>query len=473
MTVTIDTWLSIATWLVPLARLVVASIAIVHVLLFKLNSRAAVAWIALVLIFPLSGSLIYWLLGINRLSNDDDEITGRPSVPLNSDKAAESTARFAPVGSVGRQVTGDTPLMGNRIELLQDGEQAFPAMLDAIGRAKTEVLLTTYIFERDDIGAKFISAMLAAQKRGVQVCVLLDDVGRRHNWPTILPKLKQADIETRCFNKLRLLPPNLGINLRNHRKMLIVDQHICFAGGMNIGARHLTSRPSPDQASDLCFQFMGPILESMREVFERDWVRSGGGKLIRLPVTEQSSVGKSACRLIVDGPDEELDKLTLTILGIISTAQERIMLITPYFLPNARIVGALQAAALRGVEVNVIIPSHCNWPMVRWALNHRVIQLLKVGVNVLEQPLPFVHSKCLLVDDDYALVGSANIDERSLRLNFELGVEIFDASFCLELGDYANHCLHRAKLVDPSEVELRSTVVRLRDSVASLFEPYL
>lgn len=433
------------------------------------------------MIFPLLGALIYWLLGINRFSPSYPDIPeyGSRFVGGNDvdEDIQESTQESTPVELVGERVTQNAILSGNQIELLQDGEQAFPSMLKAIAGAKHEVLLTTYIFERDEVGHDFVTAMLAAKERGVQVCVLLDDVGRRHNLPTILPMLHEAQIDTRCFNPLRLFPPNLGINLRNHRKMVIVDQAMSFAGGMNIGSRHLISRLSKEQTSDICFKFEGPVVLAMRELFHRDWYLSGGSKLDMLPapadLSDGDGDGDSRCRLIADGPDNELDKLTLSIIGVLSSAQQRILLITPYFLPNARIVGALQAAALRGVDVTIIIPSRCNWPMVRWAMDHRILQLLNVGVKLVEQPPPFAHSKCLLVDDAYALVGSANLDERSLRLNFELGIEIFDSRFCEELAVYAKQCMRDADYVEARRIENRSTLVRFRDALASLFEPYL
>lgn len=471
----IEAWPEIVDELLPIARLVVTAVASIHILLFKSNSRSVVAWIALVMIFPLLGASLYWLLGINRHSSSSVYVPASSGESENTGVSEKNSLAkdCSAIEVVGQRVTQKSILAGNQIELLQDGEQAFPLMLKAIAEAKHEVLLTTYIFERDEVGRDFVSAMLEAKNRGVQVCVLLDDVGRRHSLPTILPMLRKAGIDTRSFNPLRLFPPNLGINLRNHRKMVVVDQVVSFAGGMNIGARHLTGRLSKEQARDICFKFEGPMVLAMRELFHHDWCQSGGANLDMPPAAQQPGHGQSRCRLIADGPDDELNRLTLTIIGVLSSAQRRVVVITPYFLPNARIVGALQAAALRGVDVNIVIPSRCNWPVVRWAMNHRIQQLLEVGVKLTEQPPPFVHSKCLLVDDAYALVGSANIDERSLRLNFELGVEIFDPRFCQELGRYAETCLRDAIEVEADRIEKRGSFARFRDALASLFEPYL
>ena len=184
-------------------------------------------------------------------------------------------------------------------------------------------------------------------------------------------------------------------------------------------------------------------------------------------------IGTLATRVITDGPDERLDHLALLIAGVVSVANRRIVIITPYFLPDSRLIGALQSAVLRGVSVTIIIPADCNWPMVRWALNHGLWQLLTVGVVVLEQPAPFAHAKCVLIDEDYALIGSANIDARSLRLNYELGVEVIGKDLNSRLSSYASKLIDRSTEVTAEWVASRSLPVRLRDAVAGLFGPYL
>jgi cardiolipin synthase len=306
--------------------------------------------------------------------------------------------------------------------------------------------------------------------------VLLDDFGRRSSFPSVLGKLRRAGLEVRVFMPLRGLLPGISINLRNHRKLLVVDGRVAFAGGMNIGDRQLVTGGSQRRAQDLHFMVLGPVVAQLSALFATDWHRSGGAAWLpmRMAPPPGTPPGRSACRIVADGPDEQIDQLALTIEGVISCAQSRVVIVTPYFLLEHRLAGALQSAALRGVAVTVLIPARCNWPFVRWALNHQVYELLNTGVRVMERPGLFAHSKCMIVDDSYALIGSHNLDARSLRLNFEMGMEIFDAEFVDQaMAHIEAHALSHAVPVTVEQIASRRVPVRIRDALAALFAPYL
>jgi len=452
-------------------HVVVATAAGVHVLLYKRNSRAALGWLGLVIVFPLAGPLLYALFGINRVRRKALRIAGD-----GPPGAAEPALRVFPprgtaFGRPGLAVTGKAPSPGNRVRTFHDGEQAYPAMLGEIGRARREVLLSTYIFDNDDTGLRFIGALQAARDRGCSIAVLVDDVGIRYSFPTIIRELKRARLPYRRFMPLRLIPPSLSINLRTHRKLLIVDRSVAFTGGMNIGDRQLIEGPSPHRASDLHFSFQGPLVKSLAELFADDWKFARGDELQDWPLP--APVGDVPCRLIRDGPDDSLDSLMLVIMGVVGAARERVWIMSPYFLPDRQMLGCLQAAALAGVDVRVVIPEKNNWPLVQWALQHNMDEMLSAGIHILMRPPPFAHSKCILVDQDYALVGTGNMDQRSLRLNFELGVEVFDADFNLALADHfaevAQHCIPYTT----ERLAARSTLARIRDGASALFSPYL
>jgi len=317
----------------------------------------------------------------------------------------------------------------------------------------------------------------------VRVCVLLDDAGRRYSFPSVVGLLAREGLEHRLFMPFRLFPPRFSINMRNHKKLLLIDREIAFVGGMNIGDRQLVNGPGKHKTADLHFRLTGNVLEHLRSLYRRDWLLSGGedpGKQPELPELKESKLdqpvaqsGSSMVRIVPDGPDEQLHHLAQLIAGVVSAAATRVVVITPYFLPNPLLVGALQSAALRGVSVTVIIPHVSNWPIVRWALNHGLRELLSVGVKVFEQAAPFAHTKCLLIDERYALLGSANIDARSLRLNYEIGVEVVDQRLVAELDQYVVSVLERSNPVTQELVSSRSFVVRIRDAIAGLLAPYL
>jgi cardiolipin synthase len=454
----------------------VTVVSVVHILLYKRDSRAALGWLGLVVLFPIAGSLLYLLFGINRVQR----------------KAQRRSLRVAPEGgwrregllpvggdalrNVGYGITGAGLRPGNAVRCLYNGEQAFPVMLDAIADARRELLLSTYIFDNDTTGRRFTAALAAARDRGVDVRVLVDDFGIRYSLPTIVRELKRQRLEFRRFMPLRLLPPSLSINLRTHRKLLVADRARCFAGGMNIGDRQLAEGASRLRASDLHFLFEGPIVQDFAQLFAEDWAFAGGGALpATLPATPAGMLpsGTAEARVISDGPDETLDSLSLLVMGALSAARQRVWIMTPYFLPDRALSACLQGAALSGIDVRVMLPAKSNWPVVQWALQHNLAELLDMGVRILHRPPPFAHSKCILFDHDYVLVGSMNLDPRSLRLNFELGVEIFDPALNRELSEHFGTLEPHCQRFTLAQLNARPVPVRLRDAAAALFAPYL
>lgn len=452
--------------------LVVAVLAAGHVLLHKRNSRAAFGWVGLILVFPLAGALLYALFGINRVQRKARRIASGDLGEAEREDLAAPRARGARLSHAGYNVTGTPLVPDNRVQPYFDGEQAYPAMLAAVDRARREVLVSSYIFDNDATGRRFAERFAAARDRGCEVRILADDVGIRYSLPTIVRELKARRLDFRRFMPLRLLPPSFSINLRTHRKLLIIDRRSAFAGGMNIGDRQLAEGSSPHRASDLHFGFEGPLVRDCVQLFAEDWRYAGGDDLPDWSAPP-GDPGGARCRLVPDGPDENLDALMLVIMGVVSAARHRVWIMTPYFLPDRQMLGCLQAAALVGVDVQVMIPARNNWPVVQWALQHNMAELLDAGVNILLRPAPFAHSKCMIVDDGYCLVGSGNLDPRSLRLNFELGIEIFDQRLNRELAAHFSALSTRCEAYSRQRLEARSLPAKLRDGAAALFSPYL
>jgi cardiolipin synthase len=452
--------------------LVVAAAAAVHVLLNKRNSRSAFGWLGLIIVFPIAGALLYALFGINRVQRKAQRVSreGEPGEWRSylGDRAPSEADLELP----GFGVTGQKSAGGHSVRTFYDGEEAYPAMLEAIDGASREVLLSTYIFDNDITGLQFADGLARARERGCKVFIIVDDVGIRYSLPTIIRELKSRKLAFRRFMPLKLIPPSFSINLRTHRKLLIVDRERCFAGGMNIGDRQLARGPSPHRASDLHFGFRGPLVQSFVHLFDEDWRFSRGAGL-ETWAAEHTGEGSASCRLVSDGPDETLDSLMLVIMGAISSARRRVWIMTPYFLPERKMMGCLQAAALSGVDIRIMIPEKNNWPLVQWALQHNMTELLDVGVRIMQRPPPFAHSKCMIVDDDYVMVGSSNLDPRSLRLNFELGVEVFDTLLNRELSRHFSEIEKDCKNITRKRLADRGYAARLRDGAAALFSPYL
>lgn len=472
--------------LLLLLEVMLAALAVGHALLHKRDSRAALGWVAVSVIFPFFGPLFYFLFGINRVRTRAQRLDLRAQwrfdaphfepppedAPTLDDLPVPEALRA--MARVSNTVTGVPLVGGNHLEMLVDGEQAYPAMFEAIDGARRRILLTTYIFETNRTGRRFVAALAAARERGVDVRVIVDGVGELYAWPRAGRLLQDRGVPVARFIPPRLYPPALHINLRNHRKVLAVDGRVGFIGGMNLGDRHLLAGPKRRRrpVRDVHFKVLGPVIQQLEQCFFEDWRFCAGERLDLSPPGNPLTPGV-LCRAIVDGPNEDLDKLSAILGGAVGAAQHRIALMTPYFLPPRGLIAALQTAALRGVRVDVVLPIRSNLFYVDWATRNMLWEMLDWGVRVYWQPLPFAHSKLFVVDGAYAQVGSANVDPRSLRLNFELNLEIFDPGVAGGIEDFIDETIARSERVSQERLDRRPFPVKLRDAAAWLFSPYL
>ena len=441
-----------------------------HALLNKTEPRAAQVWLIICLFVPIAGAALYYAIGINRIQTRARRLHEPRRITGHADRLSRAAlTRHGPYLVIGNRV-GDMPAReGNHAQMLFNGDEAYPEMLKAIEQAHERVLLSTYIFDNDTVGREFVQALARAKARGVEVRVLVDAIGELYSWPRISRELARAGVEHRRFLPPRWLPPFGYVNLRTHRKLLIVDRDMAFCGGMNIGLRHGSPGNAVRQVDDMHFCLRGPVAVDLQRVFLDDWRFAAREQL---PLLDGgTSAGGMLCRAVADGPNEDLDKLLFIIHGAIASARESVLIMTPYFLPERDLIMALQTAALRGVEVAVVVPERSNLPYVDWAMQHLLPALVSRGVRVFRRE-PFSHAKLLTVDGRYALIGSANLDPRSLRLNFEVGVEVFDESFARSM-----EVVIRADMVGREEtlssLRARGRLRRLRDAAMALFTPYL
>lgn len=453
-----------------------------HALLTRTNPNSALGWVGVCLLFPPFGAGLYFLFGLNRvhgrarrLDRESQHGLGAhrpgPDTELGDYQALVSPARLG-LATAGDRL-GPWPIEpGNEMTLFDNGDAAFDAMLAAIDEAESFVYLTTYIFKSDVLGRRFIQSLSNAGRRGVDVRVLIDGVGVLYGWPRSRPvaHLRAAGVTVRCFLPPRLWPPSLQLNLRNHRKILVADGTRAFAGGMNIDNAHRFH--GGHGISDVHFGLTGPVVGQIEAVFLDDWafVTGVSSDPAALPSAEG---GASACRAVENGPTRDPGRLSTLIQCAIANAEYRVVIASPYFLPDEPLMGALESAALRGVEVSVILPSKNNLKYVDWASLHGLGSLLARGVRVFRRPAPFAHTKLLVVDDDYALVGSPNIDPRSLRLNFEFAVEIYDPGAVATIIDYVEKNIALSTRYTLADDRARNLFVRLRDGCCWLLSPYL
>lgn len=463
---------------------VVQFVASAHVIIRKRDVRAATGWVGLIWLVPGIGVLLYAVFGLNRIRRRATALhRDRRRLPLSTPSATAIarlgtertvTPALAPLARLAESLSGRPLLTGNRVRVLQNGDEAYPAMLEAIEGAQRSIALATYIFGDDRAGRRFVDALARAAARGVQVRVLIDGVGVRYTWPPVHRTLRRAGVRTELFlNRIR----EAGLaffNLRNHRKVLTVDGRIAFTGGINIQARNVHADRPRRAVRDLHFQLEGPIVGQLQEAFAEDWLFTTREVLDGAEwYPTLMAAGETTARTFTDGPDGDLEILRTVLLGALAAARESVRIVTPYFLPDQATIAALGVAALRGVQVDIVLPARVNIPLVQWAATAQLWQVLRPGCRVYVSPPPFDHTKLMVVDRTWALFGSSNWDPRSLRLNFELDVECHDPALAAKLDDLALTRIAEGRRVTLAEVDARPLAVKLRDGVARLVSPYL
>lgn len=455
-----------------------------HAMLMKRDSRSAFGWIITCVTLPLLGPILYWTMGVNwiyRKARQWQE-SGRRLAGWDNFAAMgeQEMAQSLPPGAehleelriMGDRLISSHLLPGNSLSPLLNGDAAYPAMLEAIAAARRSINLSTYIFDGDGVGNMFADALRTAADRGVEVRVIIDSLGEKYSHPTARKLLKGSRVKVGRF-----LPLRQGgyVNLRNHRKILVVDGEKAFTGGMNIGDRHMVEKPVKSMpVADIHFMARGGVVADLQRVFLEDWYFVTGELLDdRTFFPPLQPAGNSLARVISDGPDKEFRKLHWIIMGALSCARKRVRIMTPYFIPDRALLSAMATTALRGVEVTLALPALNNLPVVHWATRSYLWELLQQGIKIYYQPAPFVHTKLFLADGVWGLIGSANLDPRSLRLNFELDLEIYDARFVGEMERGFIEAIARSREVTLAEMDGRRLPEKFRDSAAKLFSPYL
>lgn len=449
-----------------------------HVVLGKRDNRAALGWVGLIWFVPLVGSVLYLFFGINRIRRKARRLRGREKrfdaiAELIDEKHVRVYGMDALRQLIGAVTTRPISI-GNRIQILKTGEAAYSEMISEIEKAQTSIGLSTYIFDNDHTGQQFVEALAAAVARGVDVRVLIDDIGVRYTFPSIIHRMHLAKVPVVRFMP-SLLPWRFAYaQLRNHRKILVIDGRVGFTGGMNIREGHDLRMKPKHPINDCHFRIDGTVVHDLRSVFASDWKFSSGEQLTGpkwFPAIEP--IGESLARGIASGPDDDFDTLRLTFLGALSCAKQSVRIVTPYFVPDGDLISALCVTALRGIVVDIFVPEQNNLLLVHWAMMGQIGEILQHGCRVWLTPLPFDHTKLLIVDDAWCLIGSANWDSRSLRLNFEFDVECSDAELVAELNEIVDLKLESSRRLTIDELNRRSLVSKLRDGVARLASPYL
>nr|MBA3889915.1 PLDc N-terminal domain-containing protein [Gemmatimonadaceae bacterium] len=454
-------------------------VASLHVVLRKRDSRAATAWVGVIWLVPGIGVLLYAFFGVNRIRRRGTELQRARAIRALEAAAGALDPEVAPVrprltglARVAERVSGRPLLAGNAMEPLLDGDAAYPAMLAAMERAQHSISLCSYLFAGDAAGRQFVAALSRAVTRGVDVRVLIDDVGVRYDFPPVHWALRRAGVPVALFLPIISRTGLAFFNLRTHRKVLVIDGSVAFAGGMNLQARNIHAMRPRHAVRDVHFRIAGPVVTQLQVAFAEDWAFATR-ELLEGPrwFPPVAHAGTIAARAITGGPDLDFEVMRSVLLAAISSARESVRIVTPYFLPDAPTIAALSTAALRGVRVDIVLPEHGNVALAQWASRATLWQVLRPGCHVHLTPRPFDHSKLFVIDRSWALVGTTNWDSRSLRLNFELDVEAYDEAFAGVIDDLARDRIARSREFTLADADGRPFVSRVRDGFARLLSP--
>lgn len=463
---------------------VVAIAFIPLVLLRRKEPSSTFAWIFVLIALPPIGVVLFWYLGRDRIRRPvrtrlavssqvrqrlADRITsrvrdGEPEVPaapaLPLDDELRGVMRLA--SKLGRaEIVG-----GNRVELLVGAVTTYDALVASIDAARQHVHLEFYAFRRGEVTGRVVAALERAAARGVKVRLLYDAFGSLGVGRTLEP-LRRAGAEASPFFPLDPIRRAATINLRNHRKLVVVDGALGFCGGINVGDEFVPWR-------DVMLRIEGPAVAQLQAVFVEDWFFATRQSLEDDACFPELAVaGDSTLQCVQSGPDQTLEAIQRLYFGAIAAARERVWISTPYFVPDRAVLVAIQTAALRGVDVRLVVPAHSNQPIAKWAGESFYDELLAAGVRIFEYGPEMVHTKALVVDGRFATVGSANLDVRSFRLNFELVVVVYDEDIVFELTELHAADQRSSRELDHERWTQRGRAAQVREGFGRLLSPML
>jgi cardiolipin synthase len=451
------------------------------------NPVKTLAWLLVILFVPVVGLIIYMVFGRNyrkqkifsRKSHADsvrlEASAKHQEVMLPLMLSEESEAVRSKEHLIHLMLRNNNSLLtfDNRIELLVNGSETFPAMLDAIRSAKEFIHLEFYRIEPDNLGMQFSELMKLKARQGVKVRVIYDDVGSWNLRKPYLKEMRAAGVQIFPYMPVRFPSFSSRINYRNHRKILIVDGKVGFVGGLNIADKYITGLPGLGPWVDTHLRLEGEAVAALDTVFIADWDFVSRDELHPDSSLEQVTRTGNRCLVQVasSGPDTDWATIMQVYFSAISTARSSIYLTSPYFSPDESLLTALKTAGLSGVDVRIIFPRYGDSILANWNTRSYITELLEAGVRIFLYDKGFIHSKYLLVDNVFSSVGSPNVDVRSFDLDFEVTALIYDDDFGARLGSLFARDLENCSEVILSEWINRKRTVRYKESLARIFGP--
>lgn len=445
------------------------------------TAQGATAWVVALVSFPFAAVPAYWVFGRSKFAglaeayeDHRDEIDALIGRIRGSVGACEvHFEQTLPAYEALRTLAGAGFSDRNRADLLIDGAATFDSIVDGIAAARDYVLVQFYIVRDDGLGRRLSDALIERAQSGVRVFLLYDEIGSSGLPANYIRTLEQAGVRVSAFGTRRGRGNRLQLNFRNHRKIVVVDGAAGWVGGHNVGDEYLGLDSNFSPWRDTHVRLEGPVVLRLQAVFAGDWYWATR-TLPELAWTPRPASGAGVLALILpSAPTQKLETAGLGFVHALNTAKRRIWLTSPYFVPDEAVMKALELAALRGVDVRIVIPGKGDSPLVFLAAFHYIELLADLGIRFYEFRPGFLHAKTGLIDDEVSWIGTANFDNRSFRLNFEVMALIHDRSFAEGMERMFEADFAHSETLDPSSLGERNFFWRLGVSLARLFAPIL
>ena len=475
--------MNVSQWIVAhifqIAGYFMAIILIPRILIERRHPGATIAWLLIIGLFPFVGVPVYFLIGgrrVKKISKGKDwyavEVTFDSMAPIENRLPPNSRKIIDLLMNAGMF----SPSGDNKVNIIDDGITAYKTLIDLLESATTSIEISTFILGRDDVGLALVEILVRKAREGLRVRLLLDALGCLRTKGKFVQPIKDVGGEVAVFFPLLPLRRRWSANLRNHRKIVIVDGNRSMIGGMNLAREYMGSDPYKKRWKDVCMLISGKGVEHIRNVFIQDWVYSTGKVFdcnLLPPTVFKSAVNNSVIQVVGDGPDVNKRPLYSGILAALNQARESIWVVTPYFVPDDPISASLELAARMGCDVRLIIPERSNHPMVDLAGRSFLPELMDAGVHLYCYQPGMLHAKLISIDRQLAVVGSANMDMRSFYLNFEIATFLYSPKDVEEVSKVMESIMGKCRRITRGEVELKSPVRKFSEDICRVFSPLL
>ncbi len=451
-----------------------------HAIRSTRTSQGAVAWVISLNSFPVLALPAYWVFGRNNFQGyvlerqeEDREIHRHIETVMAEHPQVFSNHRETRPAALAAERLALMPILhGNRVELLIDGEQTFDSILEGIARAESYVLVQFYILRDDGLGRRLRDALVERARAGVRVYVLYDEIGSFNLPESYLTSLRTEGVDIRSFHTRKGASNRFQLNFRNHRKIVVADGTAGWVGGHNVGDEYLDGGRDFDSWRDTHIKLEGPGVLSLQWVFLEDWNWAADDLLTLDWERGLAARGDQEVLVIPSGPADKRETATLMFTHAINSAQKRIWIASPYFVPDPGLLRALQLAALRGVDVRILLPDEKDHLFVYLAA-FSYMKEAGTDIRFWRYTGGFMHQKVMLIDDEVASVGTANFDNRSFRLNFEITAMVIDPDFNRRVEAMLLRDFERSRKVTANLIDEKSAWFQLRSKAAALLSPIL